>query len=275
MSGMAPSSTAASAGSRTLVALAVGAALVGGCAEPALPDAPQGEGAEQPVEADAPDPARDELLAELAALRELVASVRDELAAAQDAEDVAAARRAGDAAVAGLVDGAGDADRSIFPATTTDRGDLGSDDAMTVTLTAARDAGGELGRATLELLRDPLAGDLGAWQRDPAGVVAAIDAVVAPRSDLEALEADVLELQGEGTRALAWAFATADAPDLDRAAAFAERGVAHLDVVLSAIDAVLEEADDLDVDGDGAPVDGDDLDGDLDPDEPDVAEEAP
>jgi hypothetical protein len=236
---------------RPFVALAAATAAVGtfACAEPALPDTPQGEGAERPVEASAPDPARDALLGQLRDLRVTIAAARDELASAMEATDAASARRTGDRAVAWLLEGTGGEDVApLFPSTTTERGDLGSDDVLTRTLTAARDAGGGLGRSALELLRDPVAGDLGTWQRDPAGVVASVEATTAAAGDLAAREQAVLELPGEGTRALAWALLTASARDVDEAAAYAERGLAHLDLILLAIDDLLATHEDGDED---------------------------
>jgi hypothetical protein len=250
---------------RPLVALAAATAAVGtfACAEPALPDTPQGEGAEQPVEASAPDPARDALLAQLGDLRATVANARDELAAALEPADAATARRAGDRTLAWLLEGAGDEDvAALFPSTTTERGDLGSDDVLTLTLTAARDAGGTLGRSALELLRDPVAGDLGTWQRDPAGVIASVQATTDAAGDLAARERAVLELPGEGTRALAWTLLTAEARSTDDAAAYAERGIAHLDLILAAIDDLLATHDDAEAtdgtDGADDAPDGDD-----------------
>jgi hypothetical protein len=230
---------------RHLAVVAGGLVALGtaACAEPALPDAPQGEGADRPVEVDAPDPARDALVAQLGELRATVAAARDELASALEPADSASARRAGDRAVAVLLEGGSQAGGTspLFPSTTTERGDLGSEDELTATLTAARDAGGTLGRAAVEALRDPIAGDLGTWQRDPAGVVATVRDTASSRSTLEALERAVLELPGEGTRALAWALLTADARDRDSAAAYAERGVAHLDIILATLDDLLAE----------------------------------
>jgi hypothetical protein len=243
-----------------LVAAATLVALTIGCAEPALPETTDGEGAERPVETRTPDPGRDSLVAQLTELRVAVAATRDELVEAMDAPDVAAGRRAGDRAVARLVDapelelgatGPDDALPPLFPSTTTERGSIdGADDLLTGTLTAARDAGGALGRSTLELLRDPLAGDLGTWQQDPAGVVASVRATAGSADDLRSLERAVLELPGEGTRALAWALLTADPPTAADLGAYAERGVAHLDLVLTALDGLLDQlAGDEDTEG--------------------------
>jgi hypothetical protein len=227
---------------RVRVALAALVALGAACAEPALPDNAELEGAEEPLGVATPDPARDALVDELEALRGHLAETRDRLAAAVDADDAATARRHADAALELFV-GQGDGGDPLFPTVTLERGSELADDRLTRTLTAARDAGGTLGRATLELLRDPLAGDLGTWQRDPGGVVALVEATATPATDLAALEAAVLELPGEGTRALAWTLLTAEARDLDAARASAERGVAHLDIVVAAVDDLLADGD--------------------------------
>jgi hypothetical protein len=249
-----PPSRPARRSTRPRLAAAAGGLLVllvtaTGCAEPALPEAGEGEDAPQPVEAQMPEPGRDELVARLGELRTAVAAARDELAAATEVSDASAAE-GGARAVALLVDapeldGDDAATAPVFPSTTTERGSIeGADDLLSVTLTAARDAGGELGRATLELLRDPLAGDLGNWQQDPAGVVAAVRSTADRGGDLQALERAVLELPGEGTRALAWALLTSEASDGEAATAYAERGVAHLELVLLGLDDLLGEIQD-------------------------------
>jgi hypothetical protein len=101
-----------------------------------------------------------------------------------------------------------------------------------------------------------------------------VRATTTAAGDLAAREQAVLELPGEGTRALAWALATADARDRDTAAAYAERGIAHLDIILLAIDDLLTEAaaaDGADEDGTG----GDGAGGDGATDEDDDAGQAP
>jgi hypothetical protein len=273
MTGMPPSRSprARTVQPLTAAAAALLALSLVACAEPALPEANDGEGAEQPVEAQSPDPGRDALIARLQELRTTVAATRDELASAMDAPDAASARRSGDRAVTLLVDapeleGEDAAPSHLFPSTTVERGSIeGADDLLTATLTAARDAGGSLGRAALELLRDPLAGDLGSWQQDPAGVVAAVRATIATSGDLPTLERAVMELPGEGTRALAWALLTAEARHRDVAVAYAERGVTHLELILVTFDDLLdgvgtEDAEaDVDIDEGGAgdePVEG-------------------
>jgi hypothetical protein len=255
-----PSSRHAVVGDRTTLrfrTLATLVVLALGCAEPALTESNEGEGTARPIEVQTPDPGRDTLLAELDALRSTVGAARDELAGALGSGDPAEARRAGGRAVTRLIAAPElDADAGttppVFPSTTTERGSIEGDDLLTASSTAARDAGGALGRAVLELLRDPLAGDLGAWQHDPAGVVASVRAATGASGELETLEQAVFELPGEGTRALAWALLTADPPRPADTLAYAERGVTHLEVVLTAIDDLLTEVDDEDPEAEGA-----------------------
>jgi len=211
-----------------------------GCAEPTLPDQPPVEEAEAPVEQATPQPDRDALLATVGEFTDAVEQARDLLVQAMQASGTTTARTAAEQALAVLVEDAGAGDpptRSIFPGTTVEeRGGSGAaEDALTLTLTAANDAGGSLGRDVADALRDPLAGDLGAWQRDPAGMVAFVADEVAQASDLAGAERIVRELPGDGTKALAWTLLTVDAPSLDEAVAYAERGAAHLDVVLVAV----------------------------------------
>jgi hypothetical protein len=50
------------------------------------------------------------------------------------------------------------------------------------------------------------------------------------------LEAAVLELSGEGTRALAWTLVAQEADDLDLAQDAAERAFAHVELMLLAVE---------------------------------------
>lgn len=237
-----------------LIALA---AMTGACTEPALLDPGEPEGITEPLEVQDPDAADEDLRLELDRLAETVTTARDHLLAATEATSVEDTRAAGAAAAVLLVDttvdaaAAGDAPEletadddltepqlppSLFPADDPDRGDAGQRrDHLTTALAASRDAG-ELGRAATDVLREVVAGDLGAWQRDAAGMAAFIRATADPDAGLDVLEARILELPGEGTRAVAWALLTAEADDLTAARQYAERGVAHLDVVLAALD---------------------------------------
>lgn len=105
-------------------------------------------------------------------------------------------------------------------------------DLVTRLQAAARSAGAS-GEAVARLLADPLAGDLGAWQRAADDQLAAIGAAVAGASDLDAATPDVLALDGEVPRATAWTVLGIARPEL--AAGAAERALAHLTVVDAAV----------------------------------------
>jgi len=100
-------------------------------------------------------------------------------------------------------------------------------DLLTRTMATARGAGTQ-GEPVLRFLADPLAGDLGAWQRAPADQLAAI-ARAGTAGDLAALETAVLDLGGEAPRALAWVVhGLAEPADADDAAG---RALAHLAII--------------------------------------------
>jgi hypothetical protein len=223
---------------RATCALA-GAVLLLGCTEPLLSDPTAGEAAgpdEDPVSSDLDDPARDALLATVAGLHDTITAAQARLEEAADAATTPAARAAADDALALLL-AEDDADparlRPLFPAQTADRDDAGErGDALTVTLNAARATNSDLGRRVLEFLRDPVAGDIGAWERDAEGVVAAARLAVTGGSDVDGLVPTVLELPGDGTRALAWTLLATSASDGEVVRAAADRAAAHLGVVL-------------------------------------------
>jgi hypothetical protein len=96
---------------------------------------------------------------------------------------------------------------------------------FTPALSAARQAGGSLGDQVVGVLRDPVAGDLGTWERDPPGMIAQAEAVADPDTPLEELDDAVLVLGGDALRALTWALLAAEADDLELAHAYGERGV--------------------------------------------------
>lgn len=105
-------------------------------------------------------------------------------------------------------------------------------DLLTRTLAAARGAG-SAGEPVQRFLADPLAGDLGAWQRSPGDQLDAI-ADAGTTGDLQATQTAVLQLQGEASRALAWVVhgltVPADAADA------AERALAHLAIIDLSLD---------------------------------------
>jgi hypothetical protein len=229
--------------------LAALVAALAGCSLPSTEaPAPENDPSEAPVASSTPDPSRQALVAEVERLRTTVAAARDELAGALDPPRPGAARAAAEAALELLVadetgaggagtDGADDEPRPLFPSEPSDRGQPeDAADQLTLTLTRARDVGGSLGSTVVDLLRDPIAGDLGAWQRDAAGVLDSIDLTLRDATTLEEREAAVAELPGLGTRAIAWARLTAAASSAEDAERYAERGVANLDVITVTLD---------------------------------------
>jgi hypothetical protein len=156
-----------------------------------------------------------------------------------------AVRALGEEAV-GLLLGApgGGTGPGLLPAVEPDRGGTATDDLITALITYAGDVGGERSRLVLELVRDPLLGDLGAWQRDPVGVISLLRAIAATHSvagsDTAALDAAVLEIPGELTRALGYALVVAGTDDIRIATYAAERAVGHLGVVIVALELAIE-----------------------------------
>lgn len=227
--------------------LLTSATLTSACAEPDLPEG-EADDAEAADDGQPPDPAREQLQIELAALEATIAAAAAALAGVSEATPVDEARRAGRLAVAHLVDDPALAgaqrpeQRPLFPARSDGREAGGGEagDALSAVSTAARSASGTQAELVADALRDPIAGDLGAWSRDPAGMVALVETTIAVHGDLDALEQAVLELPGEGTRALAWALLTAEATDAEAAAAYAERGLAHLTVIRTSLAAIDE-----------------------------------
>jgi hypothetical protein len=250
---------------RATVVAAV-ALLLSACAEPELADTEPEQGAEDPLEASEPDPLRADLIEQLERLHAAVADTRAALAPALDDADGATIQAAAAEAFDLLV--GEDVDGTVFPATEGEREREGRGDAeLSATLSLAREAGGDLGRSVVEVLRDPVAGDVGTWERDPEGMVDIAVAAVAGADDLDAAIGSVAEVPGDGTRAIAWTALARDTTDAELGAAAAERADAHLGVVEVAIELLLEDPDaDPEADDPGAD----------DPDElPDELEEIP
>lgn len=228
--------------STAAVIAATVAATASGCTlEEAAPDqATTTEPTASALGGDAPDPRTEALADEIAALRASAREARAALERAQAGDEDAGAAAA--LAVSLLT-----ADEELVPTTedlpaeplfpgraTAREEGLDHGDSFTEALTVAR-AAGAAGSPLVDLLRDPVAGDLGAWQRGADDILDAVDAV-GRSGDVEAAEAAVAELPGEGTKALAWAVLAHRARDSDDRAAAAERGIAHLDLILAAID---------------------------------------
>lgn len=236
------------------VAATAAALLLAACGVP-VPEPP---GAADPapvqggegLELTAEDPAGAALVAQLAALDAAVAAVAAALADAATAAagGDAEAARAGGATAVDLLLGAGEGP-GLLPTTAVDRAGGGAADLVTATVTRAGDVGGERARIVLELVRDPLVGDLGAWQRDAPGVIAAVRTTVAGAgADAAALDAGLGAVAGELTRALGYALAVAAAPDAALADHAARAGAARLEVVRVAIELGAAAV----ADGDGA-----------------------
>jgi hypothetical protein len=227
--------------------------MLGACTEPELADeedeTTEETAASAPSATAAPET---ELLREQFGLLEAsVARAREHLRAAAAASDLTAAETAGADALAQLLaDGTlagGSPDEgdppAVLPAESVVRGDQRTyPDALTPALSAARQAGGTLGDQVVGVLRDPLAGDLATWERDPVGMIAQAEAVADPDRALEELDAAVLDLEGDALRALAWALLVTEADDLEHAQAYGERGAVHLDLILEAMAQVIEPA---------------------------------
>lgn len=236
----------AAPGSRLLAAATIVAALTGCTLEESLPGEPATVEPPTTVRgAEAPDPRVQALAGEIEDLRAAVSAAREALAQVQAAPQEAGAAAA--RAVALLTADQRLADTPpdelphapLFPGRSGERNDATDHgDTFTEALTTARDAG-PAGAPLVDLLRDPLAGDLGAWQRDAEGILTAVERTAHSSPGVTTAEERVAELPGEATKALAWAVLAERTRDPDRRAAFAERGLVHLDLVLTAIDALV------------------------------------
>ena len=230
-------------------------AVLAGCTGDPAP-APSPSPSPPPAALPPSDPDREALRATVEELRTTVAALRGELEAAAAGDD-AALRRALELLVAEpavVLDGpVADDDGDSGDGAAVPSPDVGDDggpapilpgpltsreesieygDLLTRTLAAARGAG-TAGEPALRFLADPLAGDLGAWQRSPADQLDAI-ARAGRSPDLAATEAAVLDLAGEAPRALAWVVHGVTTPgDASEAAG---RALAHLAIIELSLD---------------------------------------
>ena len=181
---------------------------------------------------------------------ELTAALRTLGARVAEARDLLAAGDAGSVGVLLGEPGGGDAP-GVLPAIEPDRSGLGSDDLVTGVVTLAGDVGGERSRVVLELVRDPMLGDLGAWQRDPVGVITFLRSIADASDDAGTLDAALLEVPGELSRALGYAFVVSGTEDAALATHAAEQGAGRLGVVLVALELAIERLTALDAPSDG------------------------
>ena len=249
--------------------------LLVGCAEPEQPTDVEPEPTISEVPIEEPDEAG-ELLDELGDLHATLTEIRDALVDVEEAPSLEQAHASADRALARLLAGglpaappasdegsdatseddagnddsdeaaddgaeAAGADRdgppALLPSETVERtGSASAPDLLSAMLSLAQDVGGELGPQVSEVLRDPIAGDLGAWQRDAAGMVELARSAATSSTDVARLETAILELEGEGTRALAWTFVAREAEELSLAQAAAERALAHVQLMTLAVE---------------------------------------
>jgi len=232
---------------RCATVVPVVAALVAGCGVPIPPELPDtsaprgGATTEGEIDRLVPvDVRTEELIVALVTLSDRIAAARDLLldtTARVDAVSVLLGAPGGDRAP------------GVLPAIEPDRGGTASDDLVTALITLAGDIGGERGRLVIELIRDPMLGDLGAWQRDPVGVVMVLRAIAEDAErrvgegavgDTRSLDAALGELPGELTRALGYALVVASSTDPTLADHAAEQGAGRLGVVLIALEIAVE-----------------------------------
>lgn len=217
------------------VALLALALLGGACTEPEGLDPTEPAPDEEPA-AIAPTPEQEGLLAEVAAMEDLLERIDLELAAATEADTLDGLRAAVGRAERLLVVDVEAATPALFPSQELERNQLpAAPDALTDTLTEARNVGGTLGRSVVEKLRDPIAGDLGSWELDAPGVIASAQATTAGASDEAAASEQVLLLDGEGPRAIAWLALAAGTDDLTLARAAVRRAGEHVEVMRIAL----------------------------------------
>ena len=249
------------------VALLVVAALLAGCGIPLPADVPNAPspavGAGRAEELRPIDLGSPLLVTRLTELSDAVTIIRAPIDAAVTLIDQRTAARAvtgglsdedlealldevhalGDEVLVALLGGAdpeGTPRPGLLPAREPDRAGASSDDLMTALVTSAGDLGGERSQLVMELVRDPMVGDLGAWQRDPLGVIALVRATVADAKNATELDAALLEIPGELTRVLGYATVIASATDPALARHAAVQGGARLGVVLIAIELAIE-----------------------------------
>lgn len=222
--------------------LALVAVVTIGCAEPeqdprAAPTQTPPAGNDVDVETDE----HRELHAALEEVSLVLSRIEDQLEDATQAEDLSEAHGASDDALALLI-ADGTAETALLPSQTLERSvSASSPDLLNVTINLAHDVGGVLGQTITELMRDPVAGDLGGWQRDAGGMVNRAERAGSEHLDLLRMEAEILALDGEASRALAWTYAIRSADDVARAHEAAERALAHVEIMLVAVDEVLRD----------------------------------
>ncbi len=173
---------------------------------------------------------------------ELTAALRTLSARIDEARMLVAAEQDAVGVLLGVAGGG--AAPSVLPTITPDRAGTATDDLTTELTTLATNIGGERGRLVIELTRDPMLGDLGAWQRDPVGLIDGLRALATDTegtaADSSTLDAALREVSGELPRALAYAIVVASSDDPALVTHAATQSAGRLGVVLIAIDLAIE-----------------------------------
>jgi hypothetical protein len=229
-------------GTTTAALLAASLLLLAGCGVPVPPEIPATPPGQDAASSGAPAVdrlvPRDDLTRPLTLqLERITARIALIRTALDGAEPEPAAREA-----VGLLLGpaGGGTAPGLLPAITPDRADTGSDDLTTGLIALAGETGGERGRLVLELVRDPMLGDLGAWQRDPVGIITLLRSIVEQAGDTAELDTLLLELPGELTRALGYVLAVVATDDPLLATHATRQAQGRLGVVLVAIELATE-----------------------------------
>ncbi len=221
-----------------LAVLALGVASLLGCTTPEVGGATDGTEDEAQAEVElAPEAqALADEVEQVVALVEDIRDALDDAAAAETLEDAQAGLERADAL---LVAEAGSDAAALLPIEPAERTEsrVGRD-AFTELLTEAREVGGELGRSVVEALRDPVAGDLGAWELDAPGVVETARTTGRTAGGIDAAMEPILALEGEAAKALAWVALGRDSSDLDQARDAAELAEGHLEVIVLVLEDV-------------------------------------
>ncbi len=216
---------------RCLAGAALAGLAVAGCTAPGVGQPTEAPSEPAPVEREV-DPEARALAEEIAGVTALVERSRAQLDAVGEADTLQAAHARLERADGLLVSTPGSEETALLPIEPAERTAARSGrDALTELLTRAREAGGALGRGVVEVLRDPIAGDLGAWELDAPGVVETARAAGTTAGDVESASTLILELDGEATKAIAWIAFGLERTDLDQARAAARFADGHLEVV--------------------------------------------
>jgi hypothetical protein len=228
------------------VGIAAVLVIASGCTTPSFEAGPVSSASPTLLGASPTDPLAPVVRGVIDALVEHVRSTRDGLAelatnaSLDEVRDAAATASRRLTADERFGTGAEPDERPLLPGPVSSREEVVDyNDLFTDALTAAREVGGD---RLLGVLSDPIAGDLGAWQRDPDGVYETVEGTItdAEGQDLAGMATTVAALDGQALRALAWAELATKAGAAEAALTLARRAVAHLDIVLGSLESLAD-----------------------------------